>query len=145
MTNGTVAAMVISDGIRGRENSWASFYDPGRLGSLLTKTLVGENLNVVKHRVGDRLSLPGKEILADLGACEGAVCRIEGEPTAVSRTEDGGLLAVSALCTHMGCVVAWNPAEQSWDCPCHGSRFLPDGTLIQGPATANLELTPLAP
>jgi Rieske Fe-S protein len=57
---------------------------------------------------------------------------------AVSRADDGRLQAVSAVCTHLGCVVAWNPAERSWDCPCHGSRFCADGRVIQGPAVEDL-------
>ena len=59
--------------------------------------------------------------------------------TAVSRGDDGELRAVSARCTHLGCIVAWNGAERSWDCPCHGSRFAPDGAVLQGPAVSPLE------
>ena len=62
------------------------------------------------------------------------------DKTAVSRDDDGALYAVSAICTHLGCVVRWNDAERSWDCPCHGSRFARDGSVLQGPATE-----PLAP
>jgi Rieske Fe-S protein len=61
------------------------------------------------------------------------------EVVAVSRGRDGSLRAVSAACTHLGCVVAWNGAEESWDCPCHGSRFSPDGEVLHGPAVAPLE------
>ena len=58
---------------------------------------------------------------------------------AVSRDSDGTLHAVSARCTHMGCIVNWNSAETSWDCPCHGSRFDADGRVIEGPAVKALE------
>jgi Rieske Fe-S protein len=62
---------------------------------------------------------------------------------AVSRDERGELHAVSPICTHLGCDVAWNRAEKSWDCPCHGSRFSPDGKVINGPAVAGLQPKPL--
>ena len=77
--------------------------------------------------------------MEELGAGEGTVVRRGARLVAVSRDDDGALAAVSARCTHLGCIVAWNPAERSWDCPCHGSRFGADGTVIQGPAVADLE------
>ena len=52
-------------------------------------------------------------------------------------------MAVSPTCTHLGCQVNWNRAERSWDCPCHGSRFAPDGSVLQGPAVHRLERKPL--
>jgi Rieske Fe-S protein len=58
---------------------------------------------------------------------------------AVSRGEDGRFHAVSAVCTHLGCLVAWNGAEKSWDCPCHGSRFGVAGEVLEGPAVRPLE------
>ena len=64
--------------------------------------------------------------------------RDHGQPRAVQRDVSGVLHALSARCTHMGCLVAYNEAEQTWECPCHGSRFAPDGTVLQGPATEPL-------
>ena len=69
--------------------------------------------------------------------------RAEGERLAVSRDAAGALHAVSAVCTHLGCIVSWNDAEESWDCPCHGSRFAPDGSVLQGPAVHRLERKPV--
>lgn len=63
-----------------------------------------------------------------------AVVDVDGELCAVSRDAGGDLHAVSAICTHLGCVVGFNPAERSWDCPCHGSRFGIDGDVGGGPA-----------
>ena len=73
---------------------------------------------------------------------EGAVVEIDGEMTAVYADPAGDLLAVSAICTHLGCTVAFNADDSTWDCPCHGSRFAADGTVIQGPAAANLAPRP---
>jgi Rieske Fe-S protein len=63
---------------------------------------------------------------------------VKGEKLAVYRDERGATVKRSAVCTHMGCIVAWNEAERTWDCPCHGSRFKPDGAVIAGPAEAPL-------
>jgi Rieske Fe-S protein len=71
------------------------------------------------------------------------VISLEGEDLAVSRNTEGKLHAVKAACTHMGCVVEWNKAESSWDCPCHGSRFAADGRVLHGPAVKPLEEAPV--
>ena len=68
---------------------------------------------------------------------------VDGEPLAVYAHPDGQIEALSAICTHLGCTVGFNAADASWDCPCHGSRFATDGTVIQGPATKNLPRRPL--
>jgi Rieske Fe-S protein len=65
------------------------------------------------------------------------------DKTAVSRDDDGTVYAVSAICSHLGCVVRWNDAESTWDCPCHGSRFARDGSVLQGPATKPLSPKPV--
>jgi Rieske Fe-S protein len=80
---------------------------------------------------------------AQLGAGESAVVGSRSAPRAMYRDDAGQLHCVSALCTHLGCVVSFNGAEKAWECPCHGSRFAPDGTVLQGPA--NRPLRPLDP
>jgi Rieske Fe-S protein len=75
---------------------------------------------------------------------QGAVVEVAGERVAAYRDPSGRLQAVSPLCTHMKCVVHWNPVETTWDCPCHGSRFTPDGRVLCGPAHEPLEHKPLA-
>jgi glycine/D-amino acid oxidase-like deaminating enzyme/nitrite reductase/ring-hydroxylating ferredoxin subunit len=139
MTNGTAAAVIISDGILGRANPWAATFDPNRVNLLASaKKLVKENLQVGKHFVGDRVGLPGREAVEALSEGEGVVARVDGSAYAVCR-HAGATSVVSPVCTHMGCHVRWNRGEASWDCPCHGSQFSPDGTVIQGPATTDLE------
>ena len=139
MTNGTVAATILADLVLGRENGWLELYDAKRVDPRASaRKLVSENANVARHFVADRIRPPGSREPAELKPGEGTVIRRGGRLLAVSRDDDGGLRAVSAVCTHLGCVVAWNPAERSWDCPCHGSRFRADGTVIQGPAVEDL-------
>jgi glycine/D-amino acid oxidase-like deaminating enzyme/nitrite reductase/ring-hydroxylating ferredoxin subunit len=139
MTNGTVAAEILTDLVLGRENDWLELYDSKRVAPRASvRKLVSENAKVARHFVGDRVRPPGDRRPGELRPGEGTVIRRGARLVAVSRTEDGRLQAVSAVCTHLGCVVAWNPAERSWDCPCHGSRFGADGTVIQGPAVEDL-------
>jgi Rieske Fe-S protein len=143
MTNGTAAAILLTDLLTGRKNPWTDFFSPHRARSFLSRSLLSENAKVAQHFVADRLRLPGREQLDALSPGEGAVFRLEGETLAISRGEGDSLTALSPRCTHLGCYVAWNRAEQTWDCPCHGSRFLADGSLIQGPAVDDLSPHPL--
>ena len=140
MTNSHVAADILTDMILGRENPRAQVFDPSRFKPVTSaKDFVKENLNVVKEFVSDRISSPELPETIDLPQGEGAVFKSEGEHVAVYRDEQGAVHACSAVCTHMGCIVHWNPAETTWDCPCHGSRFNYDGEVLQGPANEPLE------
>ncbi len=138
MTNGTAAAMLLSDLIAGRDNPWAPLYDSTRTSPLTRKSLYKEGVSEAGHFVRDRLKGAGRGV-ADVAPGEGEVVGRPGEQTAVYRDPRGEVHAVSARCTHLGCIVSWNPAESSWDCPCHGSRFSVDGEVIHGPAVRNLE------
>lgn len=138
MTNGTAAAMLLGDLILGRSNRWSDLFSAQRPRALLTRAFVSENVNVAKCFFADRLRLPGAEALTSLAPGEGIVLRAAGEGVAVSRGEDGSMTGVSPRCTHLGCYVRWNTAERTWDCPCHGSRYLPNGSVIEGPAVADL-------
>jgi glycine/D-amino acid oxidase-like deaminating enzyme/nitrite reductase/ring-hydroxylating ferredoxin subunit len=144
MTGGTAAAMILADLVRGLDHPWAGVFDANRVTPKASATsFIKENLEVAKHFVKDRLDVAGRDALDDLGPGEGAVVRVDGETYAVCRDAQGALCSVSPLCTHMGCHVRWNRAERSWDCPCHGSRFAPDGTVIQGPAVRDLDDKPI--
>lgn len=139
-TNGTAAAMMISDSILGRDNPWASFFDANRVEvTASAKEFVKENLDVVKRFVGDRIASLAPPGVEDLAPGEGGVVGADGEKVAAYRDDDGTVHAVSPICTHMGCLVAFNTAEKSWDCPCHGSRFDYEGRVISGPAVDDLE------
>jgi glycine/D-amino acid oxidase-like deaminating enzyme/nitrite reductase/ring-hydroxylating ferredoxin subunit len=140
MTNGTVAGRVISDLILQRDNPWSDLFDPNRVNPVASAAgFVKENVNVARRFVQDRLTRRASTSPDELAPGEGQVVPAGLQQIAVSRDQGGELHAVSARCTHMGCIVHWNSAEGSWDCPCHGSRFAPDGTLVEGPAVSPLE------
>ena len=144
MTGGTAAAMLLSDLALGRDHPWAKLFDPGRLTLRASAArLVKENAEAGVRFVGDRLTKPGRRSIDDLRPGEGDIVRHDGEKVAAYRDEDGAVLAVSPACTHLGCQVNFNTAERSWDCPCHGSRFAPDGSVLQGPAVHRLERKPV--
>jgi glycine/D-amino acid oxidase-like deaminating enzyme/nitrite reductase/ring-hydroxylating ferredoxin subunit len=143
LTNGTAAAMILTDLIHGRDNPWAGLFDPNRFKPLASaKELVKENANVGAHFVGDHVSRPDARSADELGPGEGGIVRRGAGKAAAYREDDGTLHVVSAVCTHLGCQVKWNTAERSWDCPCHGSRFDYTGRVIQGPAVKDLEPKP---
>jgi nitrite reductase/ring-hydroxylating ferredoxin subunit len=105
---------------------------------------VAENVDFPRYLIADRLTRPdASQAIADLAPGSGRVVVVDGEKRAVSRDDAGVLHAVSPICTHLGCDVRWNGAERSWDCPCHGSRFAPDGAVLNGPAIAGLAPKPL--
>ena len=145
LTGGTVAAMVISDAIAGRENPWAELFDAKRVKPLAEgPRFVAENARAGARLVGDRLRSPGRREIEDLALGEGAIVSSGGQRVAGYRGQDGKLHAVSTRCTHLGCQVAWNAAEHTWDCPCHGSRFSVDGEILNGPAVKPLGKRPTA-
>ncbi len=139
MTHGTVAGILISDLIAGRDNPWLEVYDATRIAPKQSlRGVVSANVHVARRLIGDRLGAGDRATLDALRPGEGAVVRIDRHPVAAFRDDDGTVRAVSAVCTHLGCLVAFNPAERTWDCPCHASRFATDGAVIEGPAVDDL-------
>ena len=141
LTKGAFAAGLIADAILERPNASARLYDPRRRsGGRTAARLASENAQVASHFLVDRLQPPtNRAELEAFASGEGAVVRVGARQYAVHRDESGVLHALSARCTHLGCIVGWNGVERTWECPCHGSRFAADGTLVQGPATRDLE------
>jgi Rieske Fe-S protein len=136
--------MVLSDLVLGRESAWAGLFDPNRVELRAgAPRFVEENARVGLRFVVDRIAKRGTRPIESLQPGEGAIVRHEGEKVAGHRRDDGTLVAVSPVCSHLGCQVSWNRAERSWDCPCHGSRFSPDGEVLQGPAVHRLERKPI--
>jgi Rieske Fe-S protein len=137
MTHGTIAGMLLTDLILGRENPWEALYDPSRKNVAAAGPFLKENLNVANQYL-DWVT-PGEVESTDrIALGTGAVIRRGMAKIAACRDDDGKLTELSAVCPHLGCVVHWNNAERSWDCPCHGSRFHADGEVINGPANENL-------
>jgi glycine/D-amino acid oxidase-like deaminating enzyme/nitrite reductase/ring-hydroxylating ferredoxin subunit len=140
MTNGVAAGRLLAALVEGQEPAEAAVYDPRRLHPIAeAPALLSANLSVARHFVGDRLRSSHVDSVEEIGPGSGAVVRISGERCAVYRDPAGDLHAVSATCTHLGCIVHFNDAERSWDCPCHGSRFGTDGAVLNGPAVEALE------
>jgi glycine/D-amino acid oxidase-like deaminating enzyme/nitrite reductase/ring-hydroxylating ferredoxin subunit len=140
MTFGTLAAMIASDLILERENAWARLFDATRVKPLAAaKEFVSENLDFPAHLIGDRLKKAEAESLRAVKPGEGKIVERDGHKVAAYRDDKGTVHAVDPVCTHMKCLVEFNSAEKSWDCPCHGSRFTPDGKVINGPAMKDLE------
>lgn len=149
ITNGVVAAQILADTIAGRPNAWATTFDSTRSVRFgAAGELIRGNLPSVKAWVTDRLKPPHAIDLSTLGADEGVVVEVDGKATAVSRDAEGAVHAVSAECSHRGCILGWNGAMSTWDCACHGSSFDRDGHVLRGPAVSSLEprsiMTPAA-
>ena len=137
MTHGTIAGILITDLITGRENSWESLYDPGRVSLKAGVEFAKENLNVAAQ-YRDYVT-PGEVSSPDeIAPGSGAIIRRGTHKIAVYRDELGQVHERSAVCTHLYCIVDWNSTERTWDCPCHGSRFDPFGKVVNGPAVAPL-------
>ncbi len=137
MTHGTVAGILIADLVAGRENPWEKLYDPGRVTLRAAKEFLVQNAPVLPH-LGSLVT--GGEVASadDIPRGQGAVLRRGAKKIACYRDGGGNLIERSAVCRHLGCIVEWNSTEKSWDCPCHGSRFAPDGHVLNGPARTGL-------
>lgn len=139
MSFGTLSAMILSDLVLARPNPWARLYDPTRLKPLAqAREYLAENVDFPSHIVRDRVARGEVESAEQVPCGEGRLVRSGTKVLAVSRDAAGGLHSRSATCPHLGCHVHWNNSEQSWDCPCHGSRFTADGAVENGPATKEL-------
>lgn len=138
MTHGTIAGVLIRDLILGRGNEWAALYDPARKRLAAAAEYLKENVNVAAQYLD---WLKGSPVASpdDLHTNSAGVFTIGTHKVAAYRDSGGALHQVSAVCTHLGCLVAWNEVEGTWDCPCHGSRFDVDGTVLNGPAVTGLK------
>jgi nitrite reductase/ring-hydroxylating ferredoxin subunit len=138
MTHGTIAGLLLSDLVRGRDHPWAKVYDPSRLPMRSLGEYVRENLNVAAQYF-DWVTGGDVRSIEQIAPGGGAVVRRGLHKLAVYRDDKGEAHVCSATCPHLGCVVQWNDGEKTWDCPCHGSRFGPTGKVMHGPAVSDLK------
>ncbi len=138
-TLGTLAATMVRDRYLKRKNPWFDLFrvdrKPFHGGAW---RYVTENLDFPYYMLRDRLARTEGESVNDLKIGEGKILRLDGRKVAAYRGEDGKVILRSPICTHMKCIVRWNLADKTWDCPCHGSRFKPDGAVFSGPAESPL-------
>lgn len=131
---GTAAAEAIVEQVMGRDDRYGGFFSPDRIEVTAGwRSLLEAQLRIGALFLGDRLRAHPRSPRLEPG--EGRVVRDGPTPVATCRTRDGQVHSVSATCTHLGCLVRWNRDAQTWDCGCHGSRFAPDGSVLEAPAT----------
>jgi len=139
MTFGTLGAMIVSDTILARSNPWTQLFDTGR--TSIRRGFweyVKENKDYPYYMIRDRFAGAEGRSLRAVRRGQGKILDLGGTRVAAFRDRNGATTVRSATCTHLGCLVAWNDAEQTWDCPCHGSRFKPTGEVLSGPAESPL-------
>jgi glycine/D-amino acid oxidase-like deaminating enzyme/nitrite reductase/ring-hydroxylating ferredoxin subunit len=137
MTHGTIAGIILNELVQGRKHQWSRLYDPSRVRLRATPEFVKENVNVAEQ-YKDWFTGSETASVAAIKPGEGAILGRGRGKIAVYRDERGDIHGLSAVCTHLYCIVRWNDTERTWDCPCHGSRFDPYGKVINGPAIVGL-------
>ena len=137
MTHGTIAGILLTDLIQGRTNDWEDLYSPSRIRLRSLPEYASENINVA-GQYADYVTAGDIQAESELKRGEGAIMREGISKIAVHKDESGKVHKLTAICPHLGCIVAWNSTEQTWDCPCHGSRFSAEGRVYQGPANGDL-------
>lgn len=135
LSNATAAALILTDAICDQPNPWARIFDSNRANGNTTRPAKDDTAAEATFPVPPPFNATHLEAIAP---GDGYVWDIDGEPTAVYKDTTGQIHAVSAVCTHQGCTIEFNATDTTWDCPCHGSRFTTDGTVIQGPAVDDL-------
>lgn len=140
MILGTVSAIVLSDLILEGKSEYESLFNPGRIKPIAGFTeMIKESADVVGRFIGDRFGLEQIESVAEIPVGSGEIVNYKDQKLAIYKDSQGDIHALNPVCTHTKCIVQWNNSEKSWDCPCHGARFDPDGVVLTGPARADLE------
>jgi glycine/D-amino acid oxidase-like deaminating enzyme/nitrite reductase/ring-hydroxylating ferredoxin subunit len=142
MTFGTLGAMMAVDALQRRSNPWVKLFDVHRKSMSEAGHYLKENADYLYYLGKGWLSVKDNKSLGALRRNTGKVVKHQGHKVAAYRDAHGKLSICSAVCTHMKCIVDWNAAEKTWDCPCHGSRFAATGAVLAGPAEKPLEPMP---
>ena len=144
LTYSHIAAITLSDILINGDSRYRKLFDPNRVKPVAGFTnFIKESLDVVKEFVSGKFSAEKIKEFSEIAAGEAKVVQYEGEKIAMYKDEQHKIHAVNPTCTHIHCTVAWNSAEKSWDCPCHGARYNCDGEVLTGPATKNLAVIDL--
>ena len=136
LSSGAAAALILADLCEARDNDWAKTFDASRHSLRGFGKSVANTGKVAGDLIGGHLRNHAERDPAT--ADEGEIVDVEGRAAGIYRADDGSVRAVSAVCTHMGCKLGWNPVDRTWDCACHGSRFAADGQVVHGPAVERL-------
>lgn len=140
MVYGAISGKIIADQIVGIESPYTDLFRPSRIKPIAGFTeFVKENADVISKFIGMRFSYEQVSSLVELAPGDALLADWEGNKVALYKDEHGKVFAVDPVCPHAGCLVAWNSAEKSWDCPCHGGRYAPDGCWLTGPAKKGLQ------
>ena len=145
MTSSNVAARIVTDKIIGKENEYSEVFEATRLNPIVNKDEVKNMVSqTVKSLVVERIEKPEKVLndeisLGDIKQETGQIIEFNGEKVGVYKDIEGKMFGVKPVCTHLGCILNWNDADKTWDCPCHGSRFDYTGKNIYNPALKDLE------
>lgn len=137
MSTAMVAAEILCDQLCSKENPYADLFRPGRFSAQNISGIASEGAQAVRG-LGKRFFQIPQETAKTIPEGHGGIVLEHGEKTGVQKDENGKTTFVSPRCPHMGCQLEWNPDEQSWDCPCHGSRFDRQGNLLEGPAQTGI-------
>lgn len=144
MVYSSVAAILFRDLLTSQSSPYEKLYEPGRIKPIAGFTAVMQhNTDVIKEYFKKIIPFEKIDSHLDIPPGEGKLVRLDDQSIALSKDMDAGIHAVSPVCTHLHCEVKWNVAEQSWDCPCHGARYNPDGKVLNGPAYRDLETIPI--
>jgi len=140
MAAGTAAGMIITDLIRGRTNPWAEVFEPARFREQPARPgWVQKSLESAGGAIEVDAGRFDREVAA-IPAREGRVVEFDGQKVAIYRDGEGRVTTLDPTCMHMACTVAWNNAEETWDCPCHGSRYDAGGRVIESPTVRDLKV-----
>lgn len=140
ITYSHIAAITLTDLITKGQSEYADLFSPGRIKPIAGfAAFVQENADVVKEFVTKRIAAEKIDGLSELAHGEAKVVKYEGDTVAIYKDENGAIHAVNPVCTHAKCIVGWNQAEKTWDCPCHGARYDINGEVLTGPARRGLE------
>ena len=135
-----VAARTIAESITGKAKDDAGVFSPQRLHVAASAKVLAEDTGKAVSNLAKEIFKAPFQALLDVLPGKSGIVDYEGEKVGVYRNEAGECFYVTTRCPHLGCQLAFNPDERTWECPCHGSRFDYRGKLLNGPAQTDITL-----